>query len=117
MTYTEEQKTSIANNIDEIVYHYKQLYNKCREAVDVGLLDIEGSFFATIWETYENMLDNIDINGWINWYIFYNRCGEAALQAIVGDQKLKITNTKELAEAIALWVSIGGETGFEHLGS
>lgn len=117
MKYTQEQIQSIAQNIDEIVYHYKQLYNKCSQAIEVGLMDVEGSFFATIWETYEHMLENIDIGGWINWYIFDNNCGTSKLEAQIGGQKFVIANTQQLAEAISLWVSMGGENGFEHLGS
>jgi hypothetical protein len=67
--------------IASLVEDYKQLTACCDAAYDAGALDTDGKLFTAIWSAYDNMLQHIDVAGWISWYIFDNDCGAKEMKA------------------------------------
>ena len=73
--------TAWETKITSLVKDYKQLTAACDAASDAGVLDTDGKLYTAIWSAYDNMLDRIDVNGWISWYIFDNDCGAKRMEA------------------------------------
>jgi hypothetical protein len=69
--------------ITAIVTDYKALDAACDAAIDAGCMDVNGPLFKAIWEAFERMLDRVDSNGWIAWFIYENQCGERGRIAVV----------------------------------
>ena len=88
--------------ITSLVEDYKQLTACCDAAYDAGALDPEGKLCTAIWNTYDNMLQHIDVDGWISWYIFDNDCGAKAMEAGYGDEINAIKTPLDLARL--LWL-------------
>lgn len=86
--------------ITSLVEDYKQLTACCDAAYDAGALDANGKLYTAIWNTYDNMLEHIDVAGWISWYIFDNDCGAKAMKASYGDEINAIKTPLDLARLI-----------------
>lgn len=90
------------NKITSLVEDYKQLTACCDAAYYAGALDPEGKLCTAIWNTYDNMLQHIDVDGWISWYIFDNDCGAKEMEAGYGDEINTIKTPLDLARL--LWL-------------
>ena len=88
------------NKITSLVEDYKELTACCDAAYDAGALDPEGKLNTAIWNAYDNMLQHIDVAGWISWYIFINDSGAKALEAGYGDELNAIKTPLDLARLI-----------------
>ena len=88
--------------ITSLVEDYKQLTACCDAAYDAGALDPEGKLCTAIWNTYDNMLKHIDVDGWISWYIFDNDCGAKEMEAGCDDVINAIKTPLDLARL--LWL-------------
>jgi hypothetical protein len=86
--------------ITSLVEDYKQLTACCDAAYYAGVLDAEGKLYTAIWNTYDNMLEHIDVAGWISWYIFDNGCGTKEMEAGYGDEINTIKTPLDLARLI-----------------
>ena len=86
--------------ITSLVEDYKQLTACCDAAYDAGALDPEGKLYTAIWNAYDNMLQHIDVAGWISWYIFDNDCGAKEMEAGYGDEINTIKTPLDLARLI-----------------
>ena len=86
--------------ITSLVEDYKELTACCDAAYDAGALDPEGKLNTAIWNAYDNMLQHIDVAGWISWYIFINDSGAKALEAGYGDELNAIKTPLDLARLI-----------------
>jgi len=86
--------------IKEIICKYLDLSEKCSAAEAAGVLDPEGKLFTSIWSTFDAMLEIIDPNDWISWYIFDNDCGKKKMEAGHGDVLNEITTPRQLAKLI-----------------
>ncbi len=51
--------------ITSLVEDYKQLTACCDAAYDAGALDANGKLYTAIWSTYDNMLEHIDVAGFL----------------------------------------------------
>jgi len=83
--------------VETLVSKYKALNKACEAASKSGTLDPNGPLFEAIWSSFDSMLNLIDPEGWIGWYIYDNECGKKKLKASTGKDKplLKIdTNSK-----------------------
>ena len=83
--------------VETLVNQYKALNKACEAASKSGTLDPNGPLFEAIWSSFDSMLDLIDPEGWIGWYIYDNECGKKKLKASTGkgNPLLKIdTNSK-----------------------
>lgn len=67
--------------VDGIVTDYRRLDNACDAALKAGAMDGNGPLYDAIWRSFQGMLDRIDDDGWINWFIYENECGKKAMQA------------------------------------
>jgi len=88
------------NKIASLVEDYKQLIACCDAAYDVGVLDTDGKLNTAIWSTYDNMLQYIDVAGWISWYMFDNACGDNGLKASYVDEIIAVKTPRDLARLI-----------------
>ena len=67
--------------VDGIVTDYRRLDNACDAAMKAGAMDANGPLYEAIWRSFQGMLERIDVDGWINWFIYENDCGKKAMQA------------------------------------
>ena len=98
-------KKELTEQLDKIIFHYRQIESSFDAVYEVGFLDYDSPFVNNIWQSFEGMLDIIEKQldtTWISWFIFENRCGEKELRAQTGSmKKLKtIKTTKDLAQLI-----------------
>jgi hypothetical protein len=88
--------------VDGIVTDYRRLANACDAAMKAGAMDSNGPLNDAIWRSFQGMLDRIDGDGWIIWFIYENDCGKKAKQANgCGESAMKpIKTTRQLARLI-----------------
>jgi len=88
--------------VDKIVSVYNKFDSACSASINAGSMDVNGPLYDSIWRGFAVMLNMVDCQGWIHWYIYENECGKKKFTAAsVKDKKLKkITTSKELAELI-----------------
>jgi hypothetical protein len=86
------------------VEHYNNLSKAADAATEAGCLVEEGALYKAMWNAFDALLDVIDEDGWIQWFIYDNDCGANGYFAVGGKSKRKITTLKQLAE---LLVKIG----------
>jgi len=85
---------------DTVVAEYKRL-NAAMDAADkAGCLDPNGPLFDAVWRSFDGMLNLVDCDGWIHWFIYDNGCGKKALTASAGGKPRVIRTTKQLARII-----------------
>ena len=62
--------------VDDIVADYRRLNSACDAALKAGAMDANGPLYDAIWKCFHTMLDRIDVDGWISWFIYDNECGK-----------------------------------------
>jgi hypothetical protein len=67
--------------VDGIVADYRRLDNACDSALKAGAMDANGPLYEAIWRSFQGMLERIDEDGWINWFIYDNDCGKKQREA------------------------------------
>jgi hypothetical protein len=67
--------------INGIVADYRRLDNACDSALKAGAMDANGPLYEAIWRSFQGMLERIDEDGWINWFIYDNDCGKKQREA------------------------------------
>lgn len=86
---------------DAVVAHYKRLEAAMNAADDAGCIDPDGPLFDAVWGAFEEMLNLVDRDGWIHWFIYENQCGKRGLNASEpGKKPRNIRTTKQLAKLI-----------------
>jgi hypothetical protein len=86
--------------IDKIVGNYKDLSAACDVAHDAGCLDADGKLFTAIWVTFDVLMDHIDQQEWLEWYIYDNDCGAEKKEAGYGKLVRRIKTARDLAKLI-----------------
>ena len=88
--------------VDGIVSDYKRLNDACNAAIKAGSMNQDGPLFDAIWRSFQGMLESIDEDGWINWFIYENECGKKAMIARARSEKkmTPIKTTRHLARLI-----------------
>lgn len=71
---------------------YQRLSAACDAVRKVGALDVNGELWQAILAAQEDMLEIIDPDGWIHWYIYENDCGKRKMKAGY-DGKLRVIDT------------------------
>ena len=89
--------------IAAIVADYKALDAACDAATEAGCLDPNGKLFQSIWDTFERMIDRVDTNGWIAWFIYDNQCGERGGKAGLTGKAKPVKTPLDLAKLIVRW--------------
>lgn len=67
--------------VNGIVADYKRLDRACDAAMKAGAMDANGPLYEAIWRSFQGMLERIDEDGWITWFIYENDCGKKAMEA------------------------------------
>lgn len=67
--------------VDGIVTDYRRLDNACDAAIKAGSMDLSGPLYDAIWRGFSGMLEQLDVDGWITWFIYENKCGKNARKA------------------------------------
>ena len=67
--------------VNGIVTDYRRLDNACDAALKAGAMDPSGPLHDAIWRTFSGMLERIDVDDWITWFIYENECGKKAMEA------------------------------------
>lgn len=67
--------------VDGIVADYRRLDNACDSALTAGAMDPSGPLYDAIWRSFSGMLDRLDVDGWITWFIYENECGKKSMEA------------------------------------
>ena len=86
--------------IDKIVGNYKQLSAACDVAHDAGCLDIDGQLHTAIWKSFDVLMDCVEQQQWLEWYIYDNDCGAAKMEAGFDEVLNTIKNSRDLAKLI-----------------
>lgn len=88
--------------VDGIVADYKRLDRACDAALKAGAMDASGPLFEAIWRSFQGMLERIDEDGWIAWFIYDNDCGKKQRKAEVCRKRgmTPIKTTRHLARLI-----------------
>lgn len=95
-----QQIDALAETIENIVGHYQRLDAACDAARDAGCLSTEGKLHDAIWEGFSGMLNLMDHDEWISWFIFENDCGKRALKAGFDGHLRPIRTARQLAKLI-----------------
>lgn len=88
-------------SIERIVADYRQLDAACDAALRAGVLDPSGPLYDAIWRAHEGMCCELDLYGWIDWYLHENDCGEKAFSGTSGHRPAAPVRTpRQLARLI-----------------
>lgn len=86
---------------DAVVTEYKRLDAAMNAAYAAGCIDPNGPLFDSVWRSFDGLLNLVDSDGWIKWFIYENQCGEKGLNCSEpGKTPRKIKTTKQLAKII-----------------
>ena len=87
--------------VDGIVTDYRRLDNACNAAMKAGAMDANGPLYDAIWRSFAGILERIDDDGWINWFIYENECGKKSMKAGAGKRgRTPIKTSRHLARLI-----------------
>jgi len=86
--------------LNKILDSYIALKKAMDKACDAGFMDIDGSFYNTVWKAFEDAVDIIDPESWIMWYIYDNDMGERGMQVKIGDEEFSVENRRDLLKVM-----------------
>jgi len=67
--------------VSGIVADFQRLDAACDAAIKAGAMDPCGPLYDAIWRAWGCLLERIDEDGWISWFIYENDCGKKAKEA------------------------------------
>jgi hypothetical protein len=80
------------------VEHYTELKSLCTKAYDIGALEEEGPIDTAMWDAFTDMRSIWDENGWVDWFIYDNRCGKSKATVRYNGKDHTISTITQLAE-------------------
>ena len=86
--------------LNKILDSYIALKKVMDKAYDAGFMDINGSFYNTVWKAFEDAVDIVDPESWIMWYIYDNDMGERGMQVKIGDEEILVENRRDLLKVM-----------------
>ena len=86
--------------LQRILEHRRKVEKIFRDAEKVGVIDINGPLFNTVWHAIESITSVVDPYGWIDWYVYENEYGDKELIATVNDKNFKVKSAKDLLALI-----------------
>lgn len=104
MKFTREQLQEKTRLIEAVVGEYQHLSAACRAAEKAGCLDPNGPLFEAIWTTWDRMLDRIDTDGWLLWYIYENDCGAKGFEASADHHRWKPRPIRSARQLAVVWL-------------
>lgn len=102
---TEDRIKKWVEIIEEIVRDYIALKSACDACFAAGVIDEKGPLFQAIWGNHQRMLQRIDVDDLISWYLYENEIGKNNLELKTRNHKehLVISDTRKLAEIIVIY--------------
>ena len=67
--------------VECIVADYKRIDHAQDAAMKAGCFDPNGQLCSAMSLAWDGMLDRVDVDGWIAWFIYENECGKKKLAA------------------------------------
>jgi hypothetical protein len=86
--------------LQRILEHRKKVEKIFRDAEKVGIIDINGPLFNTVWHAIESVTSIVDPHGWIEWFVYENEYGTRELEATINDKTFKVKSAKDLLALI-----------------
>jgi len=86
--------------LNKILDSYIALKKVMDKAHDAGFMDINGSFYNTVWRAFEDAVAIVDPYSWIMWYIYDNDMGEAGLKVVIDEKELAVENRRDLLKVM-----------------
>jgi len=66
------------------------------QAIEAGCLDPNGPLFDAIWRGISSVIDVVDNDSWISWYVYDNLMGKKGLTVTIDSKKIKVKTVKAL---------------------
>jgi hypothetical protein len=88
------------DQLRKILEHRRKVDKIFRDAEKVGVIDINGPLFDTVWRAIEAITCVVDPYDWIGWFIYDNDYGVKELKATVNDKVFKVKSAKDLLALI-----------------
>ena len=86
--------------LNKILDSYIALKKVMDKAHDAGFMDINGSFYNTVWKAFEDTVAIVDPYSWIMWYIYDNNMGEKGMLVKIADEQFYIENRRDLLKVM-----------------
>lgn len=86
--------------LQRILEHRRKVAKIFEDAEKVGVIDINGPLFNTVWHAIESVTSIVDPHGWIEWFVYENEYGARELEATVNDKTFKVKSAKDLLALI-----------------
>jgi hypothetical protein len=86
--------------LQRILEHRRKVEKIFRDAEKVGIIDINGPLFNTVWHAIESVTCIVDPHGWIDWFVYENEYGDKELKATVNNKTFKVKSAKDLLALI-----------------
>jgi hypothetical protein len=67
---------------------------------DAGCLDMDGKLHTAIWKSFDVLMDYVEQQEWLEWYIYDNDCGAAKMKGGFDEVVNPIKNSRDLAKLI-----------------
>jgi hypothetical protein len=87
-------------HLQRILEHRRKVEKIFRDAEKVGIIDINGPLFNTVWHAIESVTSVVDPYGWIDWYVYENEYGDRELKATINNKIFKVKSAKDLLALI-----------------
>jgi hypothetical protein len=94
-----------ADKIGPVAEQYKNLSAACDAALFAGCLDPNGMFYTAIWEAFTSLVKLIDVDGWIDWFVYETECGARPKEVVVkedGNTTYMIDSWEKMAELMEI---------------
>ena len=87
--------------IETLTASYNRLDDDCNAAIKAGCMDSEGRLHESIWGAFEDAVQIIDPDGWLDWWLWDNGRGKNAYVAGANGKKPRAIRTAaQMARAI-----------------
>lgn len=86
--------------LQRILEHRRKVAKIFEDAEKVGVIDINGPLFNTVWHAIESVTCIVDPYGWIEWFVYENEYGARELEATVNNKTFKVKSAKDLLALI-----------------
>jgi hypothetical protein len=88
------------DQLRKILEHRRKVEKIFRDAEKVGIIDINGPLFNTVWHAIEAVTSVVDPYGWIDWFVYENEYGDKELKATINNKIFKVKSAKDLLALI-----------------
>jgi hypothetical protein len=87
--------------IETLTASYNRLDDACNAAIKAGCMDTEGRLHEAIWGAFEDAVQIIDPDGWLDWWLWDN--GRGMLASVNGKTPKPVKTAAQMARLIVDW--------------